>query len=170
MSTLPIVNLRAMEPEDLDMLYHLENDRLLWDIGTTNVPYSRYVLHDYIAHSSGDIYTDKEVRLIIEDGQRQTVGIVDITSFDPKNLRAEVGIVIAAPYRRQGYARAALNAIHDYACSTLHLHQLYAIISSGNEASLALFTQMGYTISGLLSDWLLLADGYQPAVIMQRVF
>ena len=26
------VRLRAMEPEDLDMLYHIENDRSLWNI------------------------------------------------------------------------------------------------------------------------------------------
>ena len=26
------VRLRAMEPEDLDMLYHIENDRSLWNV------------------------------------------------------------------------------------------------------------------------------------------
>ena len=67
------VKLRAMEPEDLDMLYMIENDRKLWDVGVTNVPYSRYVLHDYIANSSGDIYTDHQVRLIIEKGVGETV-------------------------------------------------------------------------------------------------
>ena len=59
------VTLRAMEPEDLDLLYRIENDRQLWDVGSTNVPYSRYVLHDYIANSSGDVYTDRQVRLIV---------------------------------------------------------------------------------------------------------
>ena len=62
------VRLRALEPEDLELLYHIENDRQLWDVGTTNVPYSRYVLHDYIANASGNIYNDGEVRLIIENG------------------------------------------------------------------------------------------------------
>ena len=51
----PEVKLRAMEPEDLDLLYSIENDMVLWNVGTTNVPYSRYVLHDYIANSSCDI-------------------------------------------------------------------------------------------------------------------
>ena len=44
------VSLRAIEPEDLDLLYRIENDRNLWNVGTTNVPYSRYTLHDYIAN------------------------------------------------------------------------------------------------------------------------
>ena len=55
MSQLPSVHLRAIEPEDLDLLYRIENDIKLWNIGATNVPYSRYTLHDYIANASGDI-------------------------------------------------------------------------------------------------------------------
>ena len=58
---LPRVRLRAMEPEDLDILYRIENDMSLWDVGNTNVPYSRYALHDYIAHASHDIYAVRSV-------------------------------------------------------------------------------------------------------------
>jgi diamine N-acetyltransferase len=28
----------------------------------TNVPYSRFALHEYIASATGDIYVDKQVR------------------------------------------------------------------------------------------------------------
>ena len=38
------VYLRAMEPEDLDFLYEIENNERIWDISATNVPYSHYVL------------------------------------------------------------------------------------------------------------------------------
>ena len=89
--TLPKIKLRAMEPEDLDVLYKIENDTSLWGVGVTNVPYSRYTLHDYIANSVGDIYTDKQVRLMIDNEQGQTVGIIDITDFDPRHRRAELG-------------------------------------------------------------------------------
>jgi diamine N-acetyltransferase len=40
------IKLRAIEPEDLDLLYRIENDADLWAVGATNVPYSRYTLHD----------------------------------------------------------------------------------------------------------------------------
>ena len=40
------VRLRAMEPEDLDLLYEIENDIETWHVGAGNVPYSRYLLHD----------------------------------------------------------------------------------------------------------------------------
>ena len=59
------VSLRAMEPEDLDVLYRIENDTKLWNVGCTNVPYSRFTLHNYIADCKNDIYADRQLRLII---------------------------------------------------------------------------------------------------------
>ena len=59
------ITLRAIEPEDLDLLYRIENDVRLWNVGTSNVPYSRYVLHDYVAHVTNDIYADRQVRMMI---------------------------------------------------------------------------------------------------------
>ena len=38
------VTLRAIEPEDLDLLYQIENNQQLWHVGATNVPYSRYTI------------------------------------------------------------------------------------------------------------------------------
>ena len=67
MKPLPPVHLRAIEPEDLDLLYRIENDRSLWNVGTSNVPYSRYTLHDYIANASDDIYADRQVRMMVEN-------------------------------------------------------------------------------------------------------
>ena len=52
------IALRAMEPEDLEELYAIENDRSIWDVGSTNVPYSRYALHEYIANATTVIYAD----------------------------------------------------------------------------------------------------------------
>ena len=161
------IRLRAMEPEDLDMLYKIENDEQLWNVGTTNVPYSRYVLHDYIANSSGDIYTDREVRLIIENGVGESVGLADITNFDAKNCRAEVGIVIARGHRQKGYALKALMHVTDYAARVLHLHQLYAVINADNEASFQLFCKAGFSRTATLTDWLYDGTDYHAAVVMQ---
>lgn len=156
-----------MEPEDLDLLYTIENDQRIWDVGPTNVPYSRYVLHDYIAHSSGNIYADCEVRQIIVNERGEAVGIVDVTDFDAKNRRAEVGIVVACVHRRQGYAMCALRQIIDYALHVLHLHQLYAVISSSNEAALRLFRKAGFTDCSELKDWLFDGKSHQSAMLMQ---
>ena len=120
----PIVKLRAMEPEDLDLLYRIENDASIWHVGTNNVPYSRYALHDYIAHASGDIYTDKEVRMMIDNEQGETVGIVDLVNFSPQHQRAEIGIVIKNGCRNLGYANAAIRR----GGKQSNIHQSFRII------------------------------------------
>ncbi len=111
-TTIPKVFLRAMEPEDLDYLYRIENDADLWGVGVTNVPYSRYALHDFIATATGDIYTDKQVRLMVDDETHHTVGIVDLMNFAPRHHRAEVGIVIEKQCRGRHFAFAALRELH----------------------------------------------------------
>lgn len=167
MKEFPQIDLRAMEPEDLDLLYKVENDVSLWGVGVTNVPYSRYTLHNYIANAVGDIYTDKQVRLMIENQNHETVGIVDITDFDPHHMRAELGIVIQCQYRNQGYATAAVDKAICYARDVLHLHQLYIFVDEENKESLGFFKSVGFRHSATLKDWLFMGDKYRNAVFMQ---
>lgn len=161
--------LRALEPEDLDILYRIENNHELWNVGVSNVPYSRFVLRQYLANNSGDIYTDGQVRLMIEDAEGHVVGIADLVNFDPRHQRAEVGIVIAAPYRRQGFAFEALRQLAEYARRVVHLHQLYAIVDSSNSPSMALFTKAGYEKTAEMSDWLFDGHSYRSASLLQKL-
>lgn len=162
------MTLRAIEPEDLDLLYQIENDSNLWQVGTTNVPYSRYTLHDYIATSSDDIYADRQMRLIVEGDNGEAVGIADLVHFDPQHLRAEVGIVIQSNHRRKGYASAAIQELCNYAVRIIHLHQLYVIVASDNHPALSLFEKNGFKTQNILSEWLFDGQKYRDAVLMQR--
>ena len=170
MNQSPKVHLRALEPEDLELLYRIENDRSLWNIGASNVPYSRYTLHDYIANTTGDIYIDKQVRLMIENEAGSVVGIVDLVNFDPSHRRAELGLVIQEPYRHAGYAQSAVNEILAYAVNVLHLHQIFAFIDVRNEACISLFRKLGYETSSTLKDWLFDGREYHDAVVVQMLF
>lgn len=162
--------LRAMEPEDLDLLYKIENDVKLWNVSATNVPYSRYVLHDYVAHSSGDIYTDKQVRLMVENECGNTIGMVDIVNFTPQHQRAELGIVIQEQFRGKGYGKAVVSEILKYAYRVLHLHQIYVVVSADRIKVRTLFARLGFTEGRRLADWLRDGKDYRDAVVMQYVF
>lgn len=166
------IRLRAAEPEDLEVMYILENDSTLWEMGCTNAPYSRHLLREYLQNTTGDIFTDKQLRLMIERrADKQVVGCIDLTSFDPLNSRAEVGIAILAPYRRQGYAGTALELLCQYAFQFLHLHQLNAIVPEGNKASISLFLKQDFAIfPEPIKDWLKAPDGtYKDAYLLQRI-
>lgn len=159
--------LRALEPEDLDELYQIENDRSLWDVGSTNVPYSRYALHEYIANTANDIYSDKQLRLVIET-EGEVAGIVDLYNYDPRHNRAEVGIVIKSTMRSQGFAHEALEELHRYAGGVLGIFQLYAIVADTNERSRRLFMSLGYEPTASLKQWLYEDDAYCDAILLQK--
>ena len=164
------LHLRAMEPEDLELLYQIENNPDVWKVGLTNVPYSRYVLRDYIARATGDIYTDRQVRLIIENDEQQSVGIIDLVNFEPQHHRAEVGIVIREPFRHQGLGAEALEQLKQYARDIVHLHQLFAYVDMENEESLQLFLKAGFERSAILKDWLFDGRDYHPVSFLQLFF
>lgn len=162
------IRLRALEPEDLGLLYRWENDASLWSVGNSLAPYSQYVLRQYIAESSRDIYELKQLRLIIEVNEtQQAIGLIDIFDFDPHNQRAGTGILLDPGYQGNGRATDALALLIEYAFSFLKLHQLYAHIPTDNEPSKALYTRCGFKESGILKDWIVTEMAYQDVLIMQ---
>ena len=164
----PHVILRAMEPEDLDTLYKIENNQELWAVSATNVPCSRFALHEYVETNTNDIYADKQVRLMIDNDAGETVGIIDLMNFSPQHSRAEVGIVIMKPHRQKGYATAAMEKLVAYARQTLHLHQLFLVTECDNENCLLLFEKLGFEKTALLKQWLQQKEGvYKDACLMQ---
>lgn len=65
------IKLRAVEPEDLDLLYSWENETTLWIHGNTLAPYSKLVLRQYINDAlEMDIYQSKQLRLIFHLQQK----------------------------------------------------------------------------------------------------
>ena len=165
------IRLRAPEPEDLELIYRLENDSDSWEVGCTTVPYSRYILRQYIEQTVGDIYADRQARLMIErkdDGK--VIGCADLVNYEPMHQRAEVGIMVAPEYRGNGVGIQALQLLCHYAFDFLCLHQLVAYVAADNEKSLRLFAHCGFTPSGILKDWLCGARGhYKDALLLQRI-
>lgn len=146
--------LRALEPEDIDFLYQIENDMSLWELSHTQTPYSKWVLKSYLENAHQDIYEAKQLRLaIVYQSTQQLIGLIDLFDFDPKNCRAGLGIIIQETFREKGIGREALQIITNYAFSQLHLHQIYVNIGSNNEASLNLFTKFGFEKIGIKKQW-----------------
>lgn len=164
------VNLRPLEPDDLDLLYEWENNMDIWEVSNTKTPYSKHILAQYLVESANDIYTTKQLRLVIQNEQNQAVGAVDLFDFDPYHLRAGIGILVHDDKnRRHGYAEDALQALSAYALEVLGLKQLYANISEDNEGSIRLFTKTGFTQSCIKKDWLKTINGWKDELFFQKM-
>src|SRR6218665_468737 len=142
------ISLRSIDPSDIDVLYNWENDTDNWQVSNTQTPFSRFVLEKYITSSHEDIYTAKQLRLIICDHENKPIGCIDLFDFDPNHLRAGIGILVADKSdRRKGYASEALKLLTDYCFTSLNLNQLYCNITTDNEASILLFQKHGFQIT-----------------------
>lgn len=149
------VYLRALEPEDLAFVYTVENDESIWEVSNTQTPYSKFLIRQYLENAHQDIYEAKQLRLAIcLASNEETIGLIDIFDFDPKNKRAGVGLVIQnEKHRNNGFGKQALDLVLTYAFQQLQLHQLYANISMENKASIALFSTFGFEMIGVKKDW-----------------
>jgi len=104
------INLRALEPEDLEFLYQIENKESFWEISHTQKPFSRYILKQYLENAHLDIYETKQLRFIIEEqSAKKQVGMIDVFDFNPQHKRAGIGILIHPDFQKKGYASEALS-------------------------------------------------------------
>jgi len=165
------IKLRAVEPEDLELLYEWENNNQYWIISNTVTPFSKYTLKRYIENSHKNIYVTGQLRLMIDLLKTgRTIGTIDVFDFDAFHKRAGIGILIAdETSRRKGYASMALRCLTDYCFGTLLLHQLYCNILSNNRESMQLFVKQGFREIGIKKDWIKTGDGYIDEHMFQLV-
>lgn len=164
------IYLRALEPEDLDFVYQVENDENIWHLSHTQTPYSRFLIKQYLENVHQDIYEAKQLRLVVSDYKNNTLGLIDIFDFDFKNKRAGIGIVITEPQSRgKGFGSEALSLLINYCFKQLNLHQLYCNISEENKTSLKLFKDKAFEIIGLKKNWNHTNDGFKNEYLLQLI-
>jgi diamine N-acetyltransferase len=172
-----MLRLRKIEPSDLPFLYQWENDATMWADSDTHNPLSRHDLRQYIENSTGDIYRDGQLRLIIEGPEVEplsdnlyplsdtcTLGCIDLFDFDARNRKAAIGMYIAPEARGKGVGKQAVQLLLDYAFNFLNLRMVYAIISVNNASCSHIYEQMGFTPSSPLANWTLEGD----AILWQK--
>ncbi len=165
--------LRAMEPEDVEVLYKWENDKELWHLSSTTKPFSRYQLEQYVLNAHLDIYELKQMRLMISvkaDKEVCTIGCIDLYDFDAVNKRAGVGILIAENWRQKGVATLALHALIDHVRQFLDLHQLYCSIIEDNISSQKVFEKTGFKKTGKRLCWTRKGQEWKNDFFYQLIF
>lgn len=159
-----MITLRKLEPTDVPFLYQWENDALSWPNSDNHNPLSQQDLRAYVESTTGDIYRDGQLRMVIcQEGA--AIGCIDLYDFDARNRKAGVGIYIAPEYRKQGAAGEALKQIEDYAFDFLHLRQVYAFTAVKNTDAVHLFEKSRYLPAARLVAWTLESD----AILWQKV-
>ncbi|AXG72791.1 N-acetyltransferase [Flavobacterium arcticum] len=165
------IYLRALEPDDLEFVYQMENNEVVWEVSNTITPYSRFLIRQYLENAHQDIFEAKQLRLAIcKNDSFEAIGLIDLFDFDPVNKRAGVGIVIKETANRNiGFGGQALKLLINYAFTRLQLHQLYANINTENVPSIALFTNFGFVCTGIKKDWNKRVNKYTDEAMYQLI-
>ena len=164
------IYLRAIEPNDLDFLYQLENDTGIWEISGTIAPYAKHILELYLENAYKDIYEAKQLRLCICNIEDNVIGLVDLFDFDPANRKVGLGIIVSEKKKRnKGIGAEALDLVCSYAFSALHVHQIYANVLDDNEASKHLFKKLGFDAVGIKKDWIFTNGNFKNEILYQKI-
>jgi diamine N-acetyltransferase len=161
--------LRALELEDINYLFSIENNEKYWSISDSQIPFSKYLLNRYLNNSDMDIYEAKQLRLVIADFQNITIGLIDLFDIDFKNNRAGVAIIINEKMRSKGFAKEALELLIKYSKTHLSLHQLYCNILEDNTHSVNLFKSVEFKQVGLKKDWIKFDGKYKNELLLQLI-
>lgn len=165
-----IIKLRALEPEDLNFLFETENNSNFWEISSTQIPFSRHVLKQYLANAHLDIYEAKQLRLlIVKKNSEEVIGMIDLFDYNPQNKRAGIGILILKKHQNKGFAAQAMQLFINYTFTYLDLHQIYANIPIDNHQSIKLFTKLDFKQTGIKKHWIKKNETYKDAVFFQII-
>ena len=163
------ISLRALEPTDLDFLFSSENNKSFWEISGTQLPFSKYILKNYINNAHLDIYEAKQYRFVICDTNNTPVGMIDLFDFNPQHFRVGIGILILPQYQQKNYGSKALELVIDYTFTHLNVHQIYANIASSNEKSIALFEKFNFIKIGEKKDWIFSNSTFKNELLYQLI-
>ena len=166
----PKITLRALEPEDLELLYTIENDTEAWDTSSARVNYSKFAIKQYIAQQPQELAACGEMRLVITDSTtHKAVGTADLTGYSPTDRSAEIGIAVLKSERGKGYGKAAIEALEHYARNFYNMRMLYAHTSDkNNPAAKNLFAGSGYTQVATLPEWHFYSGEYEDLAVFKK--
>ncbi|MBU1370699.1 MAG: GNAT family N-acetyltransferase [Bacteroidetes bacterium] len=163
------ISLRATEPADAPSIYHWENDRSVWQVSDTIMPYSLFQIEQFILNNT-DLFSSKQIRLMIDSKvSKQTIGCIDLYDFDPFHERIGLGLLIAEPFRNKGFAGEAISLIEQYIFATLQLNQIYCLIGADNTHSIKLFEKAGYERCGVRKVWIKTPKGFIDQLEYQKI-
>ncbi|MDQ3451257.1 MAG: GNAT family N-acetyltransferase [Actinomycetota bacterium] len=150
----PPAKLRAFEPRDAGLITSVADDPLIPLITTVPTSGSPTDVDAYLRRQHERLTTDAGYSFAIADSETDdAVGQIGLWTHEITTGRASIGYWIAAQFRRRGYARAALQALTDWAVELDDVERLHLFVEPWNEASWRAAEGCGFLREGLLRAW-----------------
>lgn len=139
-----------LEPLDREHLQYLVSSRNAEDSMAGSYQYWHIAASEESRWYEQYLNDPTQRRYIIVHAQLY-VGWVGLTHIDYKDQCAELGIRVDAGFRKRGIATEAVSMLTEWAFQEANLHRLYSEVFEGNEASVRLFSKLGWRHWGIKS-------------------
>jgi RimJ/RimL family protein N-acetyltransferase len=150
----PLVVLRPFERRDAGLVASAADDPLVPLITTVPVSGSEEDVQAYLARQHDRLPSGAGYSFAVADARSdEAVGQIGLWTGEIDRGRASIGYWIGRPFRRRGYATAALRTLTDWARTLEDVHRLQLFVEPWNEASWRAAEAAGYQREGLLRRW-----------------
>ena len=152
MGEMMAVQIRVATLEDLPKLLDIYNHEVLCGTATFDTqPWTLERRREWFdAHN-----VDNHPLLVAVDDDGVVAGYASLSPYRDKDAYAatvELSVYIAADRRGRGLGRALMEAILDLARADERTHVVVSVITAGNEASMHLHEELGFSYSGTLHE------------------
>lgn len=141
--------IRTARPEDLEELLAIYNYEV--EYGTATFDLNPKTMEErevwFYQHNI------KNHPLIVAEYEGSVAGYASLSSYREKEAyekTVELSVYIAPFFRRRGIARKLLEVILDRARQDENIHTIISVITGGNEASIKLHDEFGFTYCGTM--------------------
>lgn len=141
------LTIRALERSDLRFIHDLNNNRNIMTYWFEE-PYESYDELEELYQKH--IHDDAERRFVVENENKELIGLVELIEINYIHRSAEFQIIIAPDHQGRGYAKEVVHRALEYSFSILNLHKIYLLVSVENEKAIHLYKQCGFTEEGHL--------------------
>lgn len=142
------VNLRLLEPKDLDALYQQKNDPEVCEmLGGFSFGYTHRGLEEWLKSHSGR--TDEVIWAIADAKNDTCLGHVGLYHIDTRIRSAEFAIMIGAKtVWGRGLGQEITRYVLDYGFRWLNLRRIELSLLANNSRALALYEKLGFQHEG----------------------
>lgn len=157
------IRLRPLERNDLHFVHQINNNSSIMRYWFEE-PYEAYV--ELVQLYDRHIHDQSERRFIIENGDGDLVGLVELVEINYIHRRGEFQIIIAPAWQGKKYGEGATRLAINYAFGVLNLYKLYLFVDKENKKAIRIYEKCGFQKEGELIGEFFVNGVYRDAIRM----